>query len=85
MEIRKTNEGEFVPAALKGDTIPVNYPDCFVPVYENNMDGTLYVCICDGCEDAKPRLKELASMFKMTLFFKGKDEQIKPISELFEK
>lgn len=82
MQTRKTVEGEMVPCALAGDDIPIGYPDCFSPVYEDNMRGVLHVCICDNCETAKPRLRELAELFKVNILYKDKEGRIRPIAEL---
>lgn len=82
MQIRKTVEGEMVPSALVGDVMPIDYPDCFAPVYEDNKLGVLHVCICDNCETAKPRLREVAELFKVNVLYKDEEGKIRPIVEL---
>jgi len=48
----------------------VPYPETFYPQYEDNTNGVLHVCICDKCEDAKPRLKELVKDFRCNILYK---------------
>lgn len=84
IKTRKANDNEFVPTATLGKIVADNYPECFIPMYENNIDGVLMVCICDGCEEAKPRLKELAQIYAVCLkSYVNKKGKIRPISDLF--
>jgi hypothetical protein len=85
MKTRKVKYSEFVPAATLNARVALDYPDCFAPVYEDNARGVLHVCICDGCEDAKPRLKELAKLYKLAVNFKDDFGNIRPVSDLFKK
>lgn len=45
----------------------------FMPLWENNMDEVLDVCICGGCEKVKPRIEGLAKDFRLSLFYKDSD------------
>lgn len=75
---------ELVPAAWLGGNVLENYPECFIPRYEDNVHAVLHVCICDGCEDAKPRLKELAQIYKVGIkSYVNRDGKVRPISDLF--
>lgn len=84
IKTRKPLDMEFVPMShIHGTDVVLDYPECFYPKYEDNAHAVLHVCICDGCEDAKPRLKELAEMYRLTLTYIDKDGIIRPLYKLF--
>ena len=79
--VEREGKGHFclAPKAFIGEG---NMPEEMAPLWEDNCNGYLNVCICGGCDEAWPRLEELAKDFRLNLHFKNKDGVIKPLFEL---
>lgn len=77
---------QLVPVMLKErHDLPDGYPELWAPTYEDNMRGVLHVCICNGCEDSKPRIFDLAHDFKLSVYYEDENGKMIPINKLFTK
>lgn len=77
--VEREGKGHFclAPKAFIGEG---NMPEEIAPLWEDNGNGYLNVCICGNCE--LPTLEKLAKDFRLNLHSKDKDGVIKPLFEI---
>ena len=77
--VEREGKGHFclAPKAFIGEG---NMPEEIAPLWEDNGNGYLNVCICGNCE--LPTLEKLAKDFRLNLHSKDKDGVIKPLVEI---